>query len=103
MSRQKPPQQFSFGAPQSKEPERQMPAALDIVEYDPVKLAAQKKKLAGGAYNPYENLGKAGDTARVAKPKVDLRKLSEWIKTTQQVKALRAEELPPEPKPPRRK
>jgi hypothetical protein len=29
---------------------------------------------------------------------VDLRKLSDWIKTTQQVKALREEDLPPDSK-----
>ena len=36
---------------------------------------------------------KSGD---VRLERVDLRKLSEWIKTTQQVKTLREEDLPPE-------
>ncbi|MET0280766.1 MAG: hypothetical protein ABW278_06515 [Steroidobacteraceae bacterium] len=103
MSRQKPPPKFSFGAPEPTEPQREMPASLDIVEYDPVKLAAKKKRLAGGAYNPYENTVAVSDTARMKKPRVDLRKLSEWIKTTKHVKALRSEELPPQPKTPRRK
>ncbi len=70
-----------------------MPAALDIVEYVPAGTAS-KKKMAGGAYNPYESSGAKGDTARMHKPRVDLRKLSEWIKTTQQVKTLREEDLP---------
>ena len=33
-----------------------------------------------------------GDTVRMRRPRVDLRKLSEWIKTTNQVKASRKEE-----------
>lgn len=97
MTSQKNPERFSFGAPRTVEKEREMPASLDIVEYVPAG-ATSKKKMAGGAYNPYESSGAAtGDTARMHKPRVDLRKLSEWIKTTQQVKTLREDELPQDP------
>ena len=109
MSRKKSPERFSFAAPRNTEAPREMPAALDIVEYVP-NSAAAKKKMAGGAYNPYESSGAdKGDTARMHKPRVDLRKLSEWIKTTQQVKNLREEDLstgalpPAAAKPPTRK
>lgn len=102
MSRKKSPEHFSFGAPRVTEAEREMPATLDIVEYVPGSAPA-RKKMAGGAYNPYESPGSSkGDTARMHKPRVDLRKLSEWIKTTKQVKTLREEELPADPRPPAR-
>jgi len=55
--------------------------------------------LQGGAYDPYSSDGSTSDTARTRKPRVDLRKLSEWIKTTQEVKALREQDLPAEDKP----
>ncbi len=103
MSSKKPPDRFAFGKPEVQEAEPQMPVTLDIVEYQPARGRA-KKKMAGGAYNPYESSGAVGDTARVQKPRVDLRKLSEWIKTTQQVQTLREEEnLAPDAKPPRGK
>jgi hypothetical protein len=38
-------------------------------------------------------LAEPGDTARIRKPRVDLRKLSEWIKTTQRVKTIREEDV----------
>lgn len=70
-----------------------MPDHLEIVETGPG--GKPKKRLQGGAYDPYQKQepGAPGDTARIRKPRVDLRKLSEWIKTTQQVKALREEDL----------
>jgi hypothetical protein len=55
----------------------------------------------GGAYNPYERTDVRNDTARMRKPRVDLRQLSEWIKTTQQVKSLREEDTVKDPKPPK--
>lgn len=90
----KKPDQFSLVVPDEHEPERQMPSTLEVVDYHPG--TGKKKSLGGGAYNPYENRGSTGDTARSRKPRVDLRKLSDWIKTTQQVKALREQDLPPE-------
>lgn len=84
--------EFTF-APQRKDHEVRVPEDLSIVDYPAPKTG---RKLGGGAYDPYESNGGVGDTARVRKPRVDLRKLSEWIKTTQQVKALREQELPPD-------
>jgi hypothetical protein len=84
---------FKLVVPKEKEPERDMPAKLEVVDYNPARTS--KKPMGGGAYNPYERPIGTGDTARMRKPRVDLRKLSEWIKTTQQVKALREEDLPP--------
>lgn len=86
----KKPDSFSLFVPKEQEPEKDMPASLEVVDYNPAPSA--KKKLSGGAYDPYETEGVAGDTLRMRKPRVDLRKLSEWIKTTQQVKALRDED-----------
>jgi hypothetical protein len=76
-----------------EESEQKMPDRLELVETD--KGGKPKKRLQGGAYDPYQKLdpGAPGDTARIRKPRVDLRKLSEWIKTTQQVKSLREEDL----------
>jgi len=58
--------------------------------------------MGGGAYDPYSISGSPGDTARMHKPRVDLRKLSEWIKTTQQTRILKEEEAkaaePPKPR-----
>lgn len=93
----KKPDQFSLVVPDDQEPERQMPTRLEVVDYHPG--GGAKKSLGGGAYDPYASSGSPGDTARSRKPRVDLRKLSDWIKTTQQVKALREQDLPPELKP----
>jgi hypothetical protein len=82
---------FKLFVPKEKEPEKDMPAKLEVVDYNPARTS--KSSMGGGAYNPYERTtGKTGDTARMRKPRVDLRKLSEWIKTTNQVKAQREEE-----------
>lgn len=75
-------------APQQKEREKRLPEKLAIVEYEP-----SRKGFSGGAYNPYENDGRLSDTARMRRPRVDLRQLSEWIKTTQRVKALSEQDL----------
>lgn len=89
MSNRPPPDKFSLFVPDEQEPERQLPDQLEIVDYT---RARPKKKLAGGAYDPYESSGDPGDTVRSRRPKVDLRKLSEWIKTTQQVEQSRQED-----------
>jgi hypothetical protein len=81
---------FKLVVPKEKEPEREMPAKLEVVDYNPARTS--KPSMGGGAYNPYERPIGTGDTARMRKPRVDLRKLSEWIKTTNQVKAQRQEE-----------
>ncbi len=94
MGNDKRPERFTIHLPDTEEPERQMPAQLEMVDYQPGQRA--KKGLAGGAYDPYSKGTPSGnDTARTRKPRVDLRKLSEWIKTTQQVKTLREDDLPP--------
>jgi hypothetical protein len=82
---------FSMHNPEA-EAEVQMPDHLELVDRVPGKA---KKRLQGGAYDPYQkqDLPDPGDTARIRKPRVDLRKLSEWIKTTQQVKHLREEDI----------
>lgn len=99
----KSPDKFTLHVPDEQEPERQMPASLAIVEYAPGSSLAARKKMGGGAYDPYEKTGVSGDTVRARKPKVDLRKLSEWIKTTQKVKTLREEDVAAAtPKPSRR-
>ena len=78
-----------------------MPDHLEMVDYNPKK--APKGKMVGGAYDPYsKDTPSNDDTARMRKPRVDLHKLSEWIKTSQQVKALREEDLPPDTKLPRK-
>jgi hypothetical protein len=87
----KKPDGFALIAPTEAEPEKEMPAQLEVVDYNP---ARNRKALGGGAYNPYERPVATGDTARMRKPRVDLRKLSEWIKTTNQVKAQREDEEP---------
>ncbi len=99
----KKPDQFSMIVPDEREPERNMPSRLEFVDYTPGSSRA-KKAMGGGAYDPYEKPQNVqGDTARIRRPRVDLRKLSEWIKTTQQVKALREDESSPaQDKPPRR-
>lgn len=93
MNNGKTPDKFSLYVPDEQEPEREMPKQLDIVDYRPAERG--KGALAAGAYDPYSSKGGTSDTARSRKPRTDLRKLSEWIKTTQQVKRLRAEDLPP--------
>ena len=82
---------FKLFVPNEKEPEKDMPVQLEVVDYSPP-ARTTKATMGGGAYNPYERpIGKTSDTARMRRPRVDLRKLSEWIKTTQQVKTLRGE------------
>lgn len=95
MGTEKTPDRFTIHLPDEQEPDREMPDTLEMVDYHPAK---RPKGMAAGAYDPYskDNTPAAGDTARTRRPRVDLRKLSEWIKTTQQVKALREEDLPPE-------
>ncbi len=70
----------------------EVPDYLQIVESD--KGGKPKERMQGGAYDPYQKVdaGQPGDTARIRKPRVDLRQLSEWIKTTKRVKSLREEE-----------
>jgi hypothetical protein len=101
MGNNKTPDRFTIHLPDEDEPEREMPDHLEMVDYDPRKGA--KKKMVGGAYDPYsKDTPSTDDTARMRKPRVDLRKLSEWIKTSQQVKALREEDLPPDIKLPKK-
>ena len=85
----KKPDKFRLFVPKEKEPERDIPAVLEVVDYNPKRTS--KASMGGGAYNPYERPIASGDTARIRKPRVDLRKLSEWIKTTNEVKAQRKE------------
>jgi len=93
MATKKTPDQFTIHLPDNQEPERDMPDHLEMVDYNPKKSA--KGTMVGGAYNPYsKETPSLSDTARIRKPRVDLHKLSEWIKTSQQVKALREEDLP---------
>jgi hypothetical protein len=87
MSSNKPTDRFTLLVPEEQEEETVMPDKLEVIDYNPVRKP--QKKLGGGAYNPYSNSGSTGDTARTRRPRVDLRKLSEWIKTTQQVETLR--------------
>jgi hypothetical protein len=88
----KKPDSFKLFVPKEKEPEKEMPAKLEVLDYNPARTG--KSSMGGGAYNPYERpTGKIGDTARMHRPRVDLRKLSEWIKTTKQVEAQREEEV----------
>ena len=94
MGTEKTPDRFTIHLPEEEEPDRAMPDELEMVDYHPGKKA--KKGMAAGAYDPYSrDTPSSSDTARTRKPRVDLRKLSEWIKTTQQVKSLREEDLPP--------
>jgi hypothetical protein len=91
----KTPDEFTLYLPDEQEPEREMPETLAIVEQGPTRKRP-KGALPVNAYDPYKNPGVSGDTARMRKPRVDLRQLSEWIKTTQNTKTLRAEDFPPE-------
>jgi hypothetical protein len=99
MGNEKTPDRFTIHMPDDQEPERKMPEQLETVDYHPTK---RPKGMAGGAYDPYsrDTPPSTSDTARIRRPRVDLRKLSDWIKTTQQVKALREEDLPPDVKAP---
>ena len=83
------PDKFSLVVPDEKEPERKMPDRLEIVDEGPGGKLRKERKLGAGAYDPYEIGGSPGDTLRHRKPRVDLRKLSEWIKTTQKVRSLK--------------
>jgi hypothetical protein len=87
----KKPDGFTLFVPDEQEPEKDMPAKLEVVDYNPARK--RSKTMVGGAYDPYERTDSSGDTARMRKPRVDLRQLSEWIKSTQQVKALREDEI----------
>jgi len=95
------PDKFSLYVPDEQEPERRMPDRLEIVDDGPGGKRRSRPKMVGGAYDPYSIAGSPGDTARMRKPRVDLRKLSEWIKTTQQTRILKEEEAaaatPPKP------
>ena len=70
----------------------EVPDYLEIV--DTGVGGTPRERMQGGAYDPYQKLepGAPGDTARIRRPRVDLRKLSEWIKTTKRVKTMREEE-----------
>jgi hypothetical protein len=92
----KTPDQFSLYAPDDEESERNMPERLEIMDDAPGRKRP-KNALPANAYDPYKNEGVMGDTARMRKPRVDLRQLSEWIKTTQAVKTLREEDFPTVP------
>ncbi len=92
----KKPDGFTLFVPEEQEPEKEMPAKLEVVDYNPARK--RSVTMSGGAYNPYERTVASSDTARIRKPRVDLRQLSEWIKTTQQVKGLREEDVDTDPK-----
>ena len=79
---------FSMYVPKDEDGQ-EMPENLELID------SRKRKRLQGGAYDPYQKLdaGHAGDTTRIRRPRVDLRKLSEWIKTTKRVKALRDDDL----------
>jgi hypothetical protein len=74
---------------------RRLPAHLEVL--DTGKGGKPKQKLTGGAYDPYQKTEPPGpaETARIRKPRVDLRQLSQWIEVTRRVKSLREEDLPP--------
>jgi len=95
------PDKFSLYVPDDEEPESRMPDRLEIVDDGPGAKRRSRPAMGGGAYDPYSISGSPGDTARMHKPRVDLRKLSEWIKTTQQTRILKEEEAaaatPPKP------
>jgi hypothetical protein len=93
MSGRKDDDKFSMYVPPEDEADRKLPDHLELVD-GPIGGKA-KDRLQGGAYDPYQkrDAGQAGDTARIRRPRVDLRKLSDWIKTTQRVKTLREQDL----------
>lgn len=86
------PDKFSLIVPDEQEPERDMPDHLQIIDEGPGGKLRKQKKLGAGAYDPYETTGSPGDTLRQRRPRVDLRQLSEWIKTTQKVRTLKDSE-----------
>lgn len=93
MSGRKDEEDFSMFVPED-DGDRKMPDQLELL--DSYKGGdGPKSRLQGGAYDPYQkrDAGKPSDTARIRRPRVDLRKLSEWIKTTQRVKTLREEDI----------
>jgi hypothetical protein len=92
MSGRKDDEKFAMYVPED-EADRKLPDHLELVD-NPIGGKA-KDRLQGGAYDPYQkrNTGLPSDTARIRRPRVDLRKLSEWIKTTQRVKTLREVDL----------
>ena len=98
------PDKFSLFVPDEEEPERSLPDRLELLAAGPGAKRRSKPTMGGGAYDPYAISGSPGDTARMHKPRVDLRKLSEWIKTTQQTRTLKEDEAvaPTPPKPARR-
>ena len=83
------PDKFSLVVPDEKEPEREMPDRLEILDEGPGGKLRKEQKLGAGAYDPYAIGGSPGDTLRHRRPRVDLHKLSEWIKTTQKVRSLK--------------
>src|SRR5262245_28149817 len=93
------PDKFTMVVPDEQEPERNMPDRLEIVDEGPGGKLRKERKLGAGAYDPYEIGGSPGDTLRQRRPRVDLRKLSEWIKTTQKVRDLKDSEEPDQPPP----
>jgi hypothetical protein len=60
---------------------------LEIVDYLPP--GKRSTKLVGGAYDPYETPVHTGNTVRLKRPRTDLRRLSTWIKTKNEVEAQR--------------
>ncbi|MEY2854060.1 MAG: hypothetical protein RL030_1192 [Pseudomonadota bacterium] len=85
------PDTFSLFVPDEQEPPRELPDRLELEDPRPKKL--KFSPLPYGAYNPYENL--ADETQRRPRPKPrDLRKLSQWIRVTQEVEALRDQSTP---------
>jgi hypothetical protein len=94
MSGTKDDDKFSMYVPED-ESDRKMPDHLELLD-TPIG-GKPKDRLQGGAYDPYQkrDAGQTGDTARIRRPRVDLRQLSEWIKTTQRVKTLREQDVAP--------
>jgi hypothetical protein len=87
----KKPDSFSLHVPDEQEPQRELPGRLELE--DPRAKKLKFSPLPYGAYNPYENL--SDETQRRPRPKPrDLRKLSQWIRVTQEVEALRGQATP---------
>ena len=63
---------FSIPVLKEEDPERKLPDHLELVDGD---ATARRKRLKGGAYDPYQKQdpGRASDTMRMRKPRVDLR------------------------------
>lgn len=94
------PDKFTLIVPDEQEPERDMPKQLQIVDEGPGGKLRKQRPLGAGAYDPYAINGSPGDTLRQRRPRVDLRKLSEWIQTTQKVRTLKEADAEA-PQPPR--